>query len=246
MRYENTGGSIANTFRQLDGPSYAGHICAITVPAGNFNYVKVKLTVYGRRFGVQWYYKSGQTTEPFTVVIDGRAWSVPFSLLDPLSQTVVTMPDPFLQWVCPDLLDDTRHEVEIIFLGDRPSGSSRTWIMRNVLLDSSAGYVAQRPLDTMHGPQTATTSYAAFAQAAPWDSSNVRIVKFVCVNVSGSTATISLANTASDTTRFFQKSIAAGDTVTLDLGPNGTGFAPFYIKSDTGSAVYVWAQANTL
>jgi hypothetical protein len=247
MRYESAGGaSIANSFRQLSGPSYAGHVCAITCPAADFSYVKVKLTVYGRRFGVQWYYTTGQTTEPFTVVIDGKAYEVPFSLKDPLSQSVVTQPDPFLQWVCPDLLDDTRHEVEIIFLGDRPSGSSRTWIVRNVLLDASAGYVEQRPLDTLHGPVTATTSYADFNPSSPWDPSNVRVVRVNLVNTAAHSVDIQLATSASDANRFALKTIGAGDTAVFDFGPNGIGLAPMYLKASTNSAVLVWVQANNL
>lgn len=247
MRFESGGGaSISQSFRQLAGPSYAGHVCSITCPAADFSYVKIKLTVYGRRFGVQWYYTSGQATEPFTVVIDGRAYEVPFSLRDPLSDSVVTLPDPFLQWVCPDLLDDTRHEVEIIFLGDRPAGSSRTWIMRNVLLDSSAGYVEQRPLDGIYGPVTATTSYSDFNPSAPWDASNVRVVRVTVMNTAAHTVDISLATTAADASRFVLKTVPANDMLTFDFSPNGIGLSPMYIKASTNSAAILWVQANNL
>lgn len=247
MRYESAGGAtVANTFRTLKGQSYNGSLCTITCPAADFSYVKAKLTVYGRRFGISWYYVTGQTTEPFTVVIDGKAYEVPFSLTDPLSGAVVTQVEPFLQWVCPDLLDDTRHEIEVIFLGDRPSGSSRSWIMRDVLLDSSAGYSPQRPLDTLQGPESATTSYQDFNLSAPWDASNVRILKVSCVNTAAHSVDVSLAISASDSNRFAQKTIGAGDTFVVDFAPNGVGLAPLYYKASTNSAVLIWVQANTL
>jgi len=247
--YSGTGATWGPVFRSNKSGNYSGHAMAVTVAGAttnsNFNFAKISFSCYGRRVGVSWFNASGQPTNSFDVIIDGVPYAVNPVRRDQTTQ-LQSGPDPFFEWVVPDQLDDTLHTVDILFVGSNTAGDNRTWTLWNVLLDSTAGYVAQRPMDNLYGPQTATTSYVSFSVASPWDATNVRIVKFVCVNVSGSTATISLANTASDTTRFFQKSIAAGDTVTLDLGPNGAGFAPFYIKSDTGSAIYVWAQANTL
>jgi hypothetical protein len=247
--YEGTGVTWAPVFRANNQSSYSGHAMAVTVAgattATNFNYAKIKFTCYGRRVGVQWYNASGQPTNTFNVVIDGTPYVV-----DPVNRDATTQkvqgPDPFLTWIVPEQLDDTRHTVELVFSGSNTAGDDRAWTLWNVLLDATAGYVAQRPLDNLYGPQTATTSYASFSVSSPWDATDVRVLKVVAVNVSGSAATISVANTASDTTRFVQKSIAAGDTYVFDLGPNGAGFAPIYIKSDTGSAIYVWVQANTL
>lgn len=118
--------------------------------------------------------------------------------------------------------------------------------MRDVLLDSSAGYSPQRPLDTLQGPESATTSYQDFNLSAPWDASNVRILKVSCVNTAAHSVDVSLAISASDSNRFAQKTIGAGDTFVVDFAPNGVGLAPLYYKASTNSAVLIWVQANTL
>lgn len=249
FQYAGSGVTWSPSFRALKQGNYSGHSMSLTVAgasaATNFNYAKISFNCYGRRVGVRWYNVSGQSTNAFNVIIDGTPYLVDVVNRDPVTQ-LQSGPDPFFSWVVPDQLDDTRHSVEIVFTASNTSGVNRSWILWDVLLDASAGYLPQRPMDNLYGPQTATTSYASFGPSSPWDATDVRVLKIVAVNTTASAATISVATSASDSNRFIQKSVAAGDTYTFDLGQNGAGFAPLYIKSDTGSAILVWVQANTL
>lgn len=245
FRYEASGGaSVTLTARVLQAKGYLGTVTSITCPAGDHSYVKVRLACYGRRFGLRWYYVTGQPTKAFTVVIDGQAYEVPTAAVDPLTGASVAAYDPLLQWLSP-LLDDSRHDIEIIFTGDRPTGSSNSWLMFAVLLDGWAGYEQQQPIYPIFGPWTVGTGWDTFAASSPWDATNIRIRRAFFRNGSGSSATVYLAvGAGNDANIFHAATIAAGATSSIDL--DDALWFPVYLKASAGSAISAFLQAQNI
>jgi hypothetical protein len=245
MRHENNGCTVSTVFAALKGADYASHYTSIQCPAGNYISTRIFLNVYGRHFGLRWYWVSSYTDAPFDVIIDGRPYSVDVRNLEALTGSGSSDADPFFQWICPDVLDDERHQIEICFRGPT-SGTTRNYVVRDVLLDAGAGYERQLPALALHGPQTLTTSYAAVAPGSVWGSPSVRLGKLFFFNYSGAAVTVSVASSASDSWRIAAKSVPAGEGWEVDIGGSLGALATPYVKASANTAVYLHATAGQL
>lgn len=245
--YESSGGAtISNTFRTLGNADGTSQLLTITCPAADHSYVRLKFRkVRGRRFGVRWYFGSGSVQTPFTCWIDGVAYDVQFAPTNWRTGEVPTDHDPVAQWVCPDLLTDGEHDIDLVFLGDRPGGSSRNWILYGLLLDSMGGYTAPQRASGIYGPWTATVGWNTFAPSGVgWDANNVRVQEVFIFNGTGGAATVSFGSGAgADANRFMVfGSIPDGESRVHSFGDEGALWSPLYIKASAAVKIFVKAR----
>jgi hypothetical protein len=219
------------------------------MPAFSASYVRFRSRVWGRRFGVRWEWSSSRATAPFHVIIDGVPYTVsPLNQdRDFISGVARTSRLPLTRWICPDILPDICHDVEILFDADVTGGAARTYVLHGVLLDSNYGYRRPDPMMGVYGPYPVTNAWTVFnpnTGLLSWDIINCRFSKLIAYNSSGGDATINYGLGLSDGLTFYRKTLATLTQDVFDLGPTHLFLPILGIKASVGPAIEVWAFAG--
>lgn len=166
--YTTVGSTISYlTDTSLGNGDRTGSLISVTLStaaAGAGTFGKIKFQVHGSRIGIRYSLLATPTPPDFCVLIDGVAYKVTYGAKDWETNQVLNVVNPMMQWICPDVLDDEMHQVEIEFIGDVTGGSARTWYVMGFLAPKANGYESPRTNGASPGTvQTLTGSFVAIA-----------------------------------------------------------------------------------
>lgn len=233
-----TAGSSTAAFT-IQGQFYnnddANEIVALNVPAGTGQGASIQFVAYGKVIGIR--YQRTTSTPPFSIAIDGIAYSVPntsykwngrpsivSSTVDGDSNTIIVQGLP-----------DGAHSVEIILASDLAGGSSRTLNFYGFMAERRVGYRERHGYQNVTQQGTLTGSAVAVAN----NNNATALRKIIYVNTDTGAATSVVVN--NNGTLMATIPLAAGGSLecTGEFDPGDyIAYSPLITHSSAGSVRY--------
>lgn len=211
---------------------------AETIGATNFG--RIQFSVFGSRLGIRWSTNASTNPPDLCVMIDGVAYDVTLRPKTWDTYQDFTTYSSNNQWVCPDLLTDTEHQVEIIGIGtDSGTGALRTWYVFGFLASSKSGYQARRGNGAILGGTTGGVPMAltnAFVSMGYSTRNNMIAVAGILVSNSDTSAhTITIEY---DGNTVHKRIVPANDGIEIRLPvPVNATASLFKLKADSNSVL---------
>jgi len=183
----------------------------VSVAAGVNAGATVWQPFYGRVLGIRFSRNPSQAPADFGVLIDGVAYPVLGPPPGWEAVEAVSLNEAALM-VAADNLADGWHMAQLAF----PSGGGpRQWVLHGLLVEQRAGYRPPPRQLQLIGTAALTTTQTAIPNVYSNYPAVLGLRGILYTNISGSAATVTVKNGSAV---MWQKSLAAGDSATLDFG----------------------------